>query len=304
MEDDVLCITDRPQELPDVPETAHALVLSPGEVTESEWVRATLIVVDDAGIDELAPRDLPAHENIVVIGTDLDDAGIYPRAEALGAHAVHVLPQDESRLVTDMAAAIHAGTTIIAVTGGCGGAGASTMAAAIAQEASRTGRDTLLLDADPMGGGITDRIDFSAPTNTPGGFAPLAILSFERDEETVLPPGSVADLLTTALPDYQVIVVDCPRHPDAAAIEALHRADTTLVVTPISPRALAGTRRVLHWISRFTSQTRLITTNPTSENMAGTAFADQLATPLAAEHHDDIHATARTLITRLCTRGR
>src|SRR5436305_6782155 len=43
---------------------------------------------------------------------------------------------------------------LIAVIGGCGGAGASTLAASLAVTALAAGRRAILFDADPLGGGL------------------------------------------------------------------------------------------------------------------------------------------------------
>ena len=42
----------------------------------------------------------------------------------------------------------------VAVLGGCGGAGASTLAAGLARSALQAGRAVVLIDGDPLGGGL------------------------------------------------------------------------------------------------------------------------------------------------------
>ena len=75
-------------------------------------------------------------------------------AVELGAERVAVLPDDESWLLARAAAAVRSPVErgwLVAVGGSCGGAGASTVATAVALAAAP---GVLLVDGDPWGGGL------------------------------------------------------------------------------------------------------------------------------------------------------
>ena len=68
-----------------------------------------------------------------------------------------VLPEQEAWLVTALTEAAegsHPAGPVLAVAGGRGGAGASVLAAAVAVTAVRDGQRALLVDCDPLGGGL------------------------------------------------------------------------------------------------------------------------------------------------------
>ncbi len=73
-----------------------------------------------------------------------------------GVRAVVRLPTDSARLLDLLAASVRRASRglVIGVAGGCGGAGASSLAARLAGAAARSGSTVVLVDADPLGGGI------------------------------------------------------------------------------------------------------------------------------------------------------
>ena len=84
---------------------------------------------------------LPRRPGVVVVPTDLDDAQLWQLAAAAGAESVQPLPGAEALLVDRLAAAADgpARGTTVAVVGGRGGAGASTLACALARTARAAG---------------------------------------------------------------------------------------------------------------------------------------------------------------------
>lgn len=94
---------------------------------------------------------------MVLVGRDQDDSGVWRRAVEIGADHVLMLPDGEQWLVdriADVAEGIGRPALTVGVLGGRGGAGASTLACALALTSAREGRRTLLVDADPLGGGL------------------------------------------------------------------------------------------------------------------------------------------------------
>jgi Flp pilus assembly CpaE family ATPase len=77
----------------------------------------------------------------VLVGSDLDDADVWQRAVQVGAEHVVFLPDAEVWLVERLSDAAHRSTgaeaPVVAVVGGRGGAGATTLACSLALTAAR-----------------------------------------------------------------------------------------------------------------------------------------------------------------------
>ncbi|MGB9227873.1 septum site-determining protein Ssd, partial [Mycobacterium sp.] len=130
-------------------------------VTRKTWAAAAAVVLDPAAADRCGQDALPRRAHVSVLtGTAEGHVAIQTWAAAVTVGARHVLrmPEQERELIRELAEASDSARTarddrlgqMVAVIGGCGGAGASSFAVAVAQAAG----DTLLLDLDPWGGGI------------------------------------------------------------------------------------------------------------------------------------------------------
>src|SRR5438105_3711570 len=135
---------------------AEAVVLPSVAAARGVWSSAPIVLVGDDVARHVAAARLPRRAGVVLVGRDLDDAGVWRRAVDVGAEHVVVLPDGESWLVDRFAEASTGGSrgTMIAVVGGRGGAGATVTATALAITGLRLGHRTLLVDGDPLGGGI------------------------------------------------------------------------------------------------------------------------------------------------------
>lgn len=78
------------------------------------------------------------------------------RGVQLGVRALLRLPSESGELLDLLGPIVRApsGALTIGVVGGCGGAGASSLAARLAGACARAGHETVLVDADPLGGGL------------------------------------------------------------------------------------------------------------------------------------------------------
>ena len=107
--------------------------------------------------DPQAPIAPERRDGVVLICAAEPDPLVWQRAVELGAEQVAVLPEAEPWLLDRMLDAVTpAGTAapVVGVIGGRGGAGASTLAVGLAAVAAGSGVATLLVDADPLGGGL------------------------------------------------------------------------------------------------------------------------------------------------------
>ena len=206
--------------------------------------------------------------------------------QRLGAEHVAVLPAAEPWLI-DQLAAIGAtdllspvGSTatpaavgsigapgagrVVAVLGGRGGAGASVLAGGLAVTAARRGMRTLLVDADPLGGGVDlvlgweslDGLRWPALSQASGevpapalvealpGRSDLVILSWDRGEPMTVPPEAMLAALDAGRRGRDLTIVDLPRRLDESAMLALRAADQVYLVVPAELRACAAAARV------------------------------------------------------------
>lgn len=118
------------------------------------WEGAPLILVGDDAAARV--RGGTRRPGVYLVGRDQDDPDVWQRAVEIGAEYVLRLPDAESWLVeriADVAEGAGDQALTVGVIGGRGGAGASTLACALAVTAARSGQRTVLIDGDPLGGG-------------------------------------------------------------------------------------------------------------------------------------------------------
>ena len=121
------------------------------------WAAAPLVLVGVDQTGEAARAGLPHRPEVAVVGRDLDDATVWQRGSAVGAAHVLILPDCERWLAGMLAEADSPREepgVVVAVLSGRGGAGGSTLAAALALAGTRRGLRATLVDLDPAGGGI------------------------------------------------------------------------------------------------------------------------------------------------------
>ncbi|OII62564.1 septum formation initiator [Streptomyces sp. CC53] len=268
------------------------------------WDAAPLVLVGaDAAV---RCRDVARRRGILLIGRDQDDPDVWRRAVEIGAEDVLCLPDAETRLVdriADVAEGVGRQALTVGVLGGRGGAGASTLACALAVGAARTSRRTVLVDADPLGGGLDVLLggeqadgmrwpDLAASTGRVAGTAleeslPLLhgvrLLSWDRGQSVALPPEAVRSVLAAARRRGGIVVVDLPRRTDDATVEALAQMDLGLLVVPGELRAVAAARRVAETAAMVLGDLRLLTRGPYTAGVDPEWMAHVLGLPLAGE---------------------
>ena len=254
---------------------------------------------------------------------------------AVGAERVVFLP-DAERWVSDrLADAAEGGGpagAVVAVVGGRGGAGATTLACALAVTAARSGSSVLLVDGDPLGGGI-DLVfgeeedggvrwrDFAAtrgrvPSTVLAGALPrshgLSVLSWDRGDTRTVPAEAVESVLGAGRRAHDLVVVDLPRTLDDASRVVLASATTVLLVVPHEVRAAAAASRVAAAVGVLCRDLRLVTRGPSPTGLTGGQVARALGLPLlgdlrpepgleaALERGDPPGLRPRSPLARLC----
>ncbi|WP_420718885.1 septum site-determining protein Ssd [Streptomyces sp. NRRL F-5755] len=244
------------------------------------WASAPLVIVGD----DCAPRLCGAarRDGVVLVARGADERPLWQLAVALGAERVLVLPGGESWLVDRIAdAAEGAGpaAVTVGVIGGSGGAGASTLACALAVAAARAHRRTILIDADPLGGGLDvllggekeEGLRWPAFAESRGRVAggaleeslprlhSLRVLSWDRGDAVVIPPQAMRAVVAAARRRGGAVVIDLPRRLDDAVAEALAQVDVGLLVVPAELRAVAAARRVAAGVRAVLPDLRVVT---------------------------------------------
>src|SRR3954454_8486273 len=119
------------------------------------WSSSTAVLLDGPAAAQLAGHGLPRRPGVALLAR-VDDPALWRFAVILGAEQVATLPRDDSAVLRGVlsAAAPTGAAPVVACVPASGGAGASTLAVGLALAAARLGTDTVLVDADPTGGGL------------------------------------------------------------------------------------------------------------------------------------------------------
>ncbi|MFG2867712.1 septum site-determining protein Ssd [Streptomyces sp. NPDC048338] len=277
------------------------------------WAEAPLVLIGD----DVAARCRGAarRQDVLLVGREPDDPDLWRTAVEIGADGVLRLPDAEGRLVgriADATEGVGRQALTVGVIGGRGGAGASTLACALALAAARTGRRTLLVDGDPLGGGLDVLLggeraegrrwpDFAASKGRVAGGAleeslpsvrGLRVLSWDRGDAVAVPPEAMRAVLAAARRRGGVVVVDLPRRLDEAVTEALAQLDLGLLVVPGELRAVAAAHRVASLAGLVLTDLRVVVRGPYAAGLDEQWVADALRLPLAGElpHDPDLLA--------------
>jgi secretion/DNA translocation related CpaE-like protein len=312
------------------------VVADPGEL-RALWAGASIVLV---GMDQaagVAAQQLPRRAEVYVLGDDRAPAEAYRWSTPLGA-AVLLLPSGATWLagvVADLSGQRPGSGRVICVVGGSGGAGASTCAGALAFVSAQTPRRTLLVDADPAGGGLdlllgAERVAgwrwprLAGARGHLGDFAgrlprveEVDVLSMARGEpsgEQGLSPASVKAVMLSAMRSHDLVVVDLPRCLGPASREAIRRADLVLLVVRDDIRGIAAAREIAGGAGRDGSRLAVLVRQGRSRtldpqlvatglgiDLLGT-IADDQGVPAAAERGDPPARSGRSPLAQVARR--
>lgn len=268
------------------------------------WSRVPLVLVGADLAGPLAALGLPPRHDVVLVSTDLDDASVWQLAVAVGAQHVALLPDGEAWLVdrlADLGEGRGGPGATVAVVGGRGGAGASVLATALAVTARRRGSRVMLVDGDPLGGGLDllvggehtsglrwpdlagtrGRVNAGALYDALPHVDDLSVLSWDRSDSLAVPPGLMREMLAAGRRGCDLTVVDLPRRADAAVEEALDVATVTLLVVPAEIRATAAAARVAAALTMACADVRVVVRGPAPSGLPAEVIASSLGLPLA-----------------------
>jgi secretion/DNA translocation related CpaE-like protein len=244
---------------------------------------------------------------VVLVCADSDEPATWRRAVGLGAEQVVTTADGEALLVEQFADAADGGAAdqalLVGVVGGRGGAGASVFAAALAVTATKRGLATMLIDADPHGGGLDLVLgaehsgglrwpDLADTRGRIGGATlrdhlpephGLTVLSWDRGSVLGVPADAVRAVVSAARRSWDVVVIDLPRRLDPATEEAVGQCHQVVVVVPAEVRAVAAAGRVAAALGVVAPELRVVVRGPAPSGLRAAEVAAALGLPLAAE---------------------
>lgn len=228
----------------------------------ARWVQAPLVVVGDDAVPDTAALGLRRRGDLLVLTRSSDDQVPWRDALAIGAEHVVAVPAGDSFLaqrLAELGAGSRDRAVVVGVLGGCGGAGASVLAAALAVVGGRGGHDPLLVDLDPDGGGcdlLLGAEDLAGArwrdfADVAGSLAPdtvRAALPTAHDVHVLaadragggVPLDAVPAVLGSAAKGFRLVVVDLPRGHRELVEVAAPLCGELLLVVPTTVRAASS----------------------------------------------------------------
>jgi secretion/DNA translocation related CpaE-like protein len=284
------------------------------------WDPAAAVLVG-SDISTLPPRRrVPA----VLVGLAGDGEGLWQLAAAMGAERVAVLPEASAWLAAHLSRSRSPATggLVLGISGGCGGAGATTAAIWLAQAAARHGAQVLLVDGDPRGGGLELAL---AAEDTPGLRWPdlagasgsidpgqlleslpnaggFSFLSWpgSRDDSAAVETSTVSIVLDAARRGFELVVLDIGRGSDALRTFAWE-CDRIVLIVPAQLRAAVATARMLRDLPPV--ETTLVVRGKPGTVLDAELIADSVGVPLSGIMPEVRGAAAATELGRLLISG-
>lgn len=305
----VLAILAQPHLREEIDRVAAAVglrVVHAGErssVSRKSWSAAAAVVLDQQAAHRCGRAALPRRAHVSVLTSCDADADAWASAVAVGAERVLQLPQQEHDLVGELAEAAESARDDrrygdgVAVIGGCGGAGASLLAAALAQTAG----DALLLDLDPWGGGIDllvggesapglrwpdlalagGRLNWPAIREALPRQQGVSVLSGTR-RGCELEADPVAAIVEAGRRGGVTVVCDLPRRLTEATHAALDSVELVVLVSRCDVRACAAAAAVVPVLRAINPNLGLVVRGPAPGGLRAAEVADIAGAPLLA----------------------
>lgn len=275
------------------------------------WHRAPLVLVDeDVLVGEV---ELPRRRDILLVTKGAPAPSIWERAFAAGVQQVLPLPESEPAIVGALADIVEGpvvpGGCVIGVVGGRGGAGASVFAAALSLAAKDD--EALLIDCDPLGGGLDLLLgkELAKGSRWPdlsldGGRIALselksALPSYKHahgcfpyvscDRDGRAPTGeAIASVVDAGRRAGKVVICDLPRRLDGLQ-PVITRADLIAVVVPAELRACVAARRIVTSLGDRMDRAKLLVRGPAPGDLHPTEAAHWVRIPLLTSMPPERH---------------
>lgn len=276
---------------------------------------AALVLLGADALSGGAVRALPRRPGVVVVSREPLPAAGWAAAVEAGAERVAVLPEDEAWLLSRSAAAVQVPADrgwLVAVGSSCGGAGSSTLAAAVALAAAP---GVALVDADPWGAGLDvllgaeraeglrwpelaglrGRVDGEALVAALPEVGGVHLVAASRSAPGPVPADAVTAVTEAARGSGRSVVVDLPRSSamDGSVAEAvLAAAELAVLVVPARVRAATAARLMTEVPSGGWSAAQLVVRHVPG-GLSPDEVADLVGRPVLGELSHDRSAVSR-----------
>lgn len=254
------------------------------EALGGRWESAEAVFVGVDCAAELTALGLPRRERVYLIGEDAGAAALW--SVPLGAEVIG-LPEGRGWLSSVLAGPAVGEGRVLAVLGGSGGVGASTLAAALAWRAAGAGQRVVLVDLDRLGGGLDLLLGaereagwrwprFAAAEGVLGELGEfllsvdgVAVLSMARGPDPEPGREALVAVLAALRRGFELVVLDPGRTGGAAAREGLRSADRTVLLVGGSVRGVAAAAETVRALSPAASEVVV-------RRLAGATVPDEL----------------------------
>jgi secretion/DNA translocation related CpaE-like protein len=236
------------------------------ELARRSWTAAPCVLVGDECAADVASLGLARRSDVVLVALEPETAEMWRRGLSIHADHVAVLPHGQQWLISWLVEARDRGSgdgVAVGVMSGRGGAGSSTYAVALGLEAAARELRTVLIDGDPLGGGLDllvgceespglrwpdvgaagGRVSAAALRSALPSMAGLAVLSSTGFGTPDLL--DVRNIVASARRGADLVIVDLPRSADRELLDVVAGLDVVVVVTTDDVRAVAGARQVI-----------------------------------------------------------
>ena len=248
------------------------------------WLGAPLVII---GSDITGTGELPGKRaRVIVVDSgdgedgDVDTArqrDMWRFAVEVGAEHVVELPDGERWLLESFRECAEGpirNGRVTAVLGGTGGVGTSTFTVNLAVTANRRGKRSLVVDADPWGGGLDLVVGAEEMTGArwsdlrqvsghlPGGhldaallrIGEVSVLSCSRDDDlanyssAAIDTATMSSVLAAGRRSHDHVFVDCSRCSDDLLASILGESDGAVLLAGDHVRATAAAARRFSWL--------------------------------------------------------
>lgn len=255
----------------------HPVVVGdPGGVRQL-WAAASAVIigVDQAhGVSRLV---LPRRDRVILVGDLHRQVDLCRWSVPLDASVIMV-PEGASGLAPVLAGVRGGGDhgVVVTMVGGSGGIGTSTTAAGLAWAGARRGLATLLVDLDPIGGGVDlligiEQLDgwrwprlrsASGQLGDLRGQLPqleeMDVLSMGRGEVSEPTTDAVTAVLSSAGHSHGLVVLDLGRDLGPSGREAVRLSDVTILLAGTDVRSLAAAQHTADLVRPLARDLRVV----------------------------------------------
>ncbi len=250
------------------------------ESARSRWSLAPLVLVGADAAASVAGTRPTRRRDVVLVGRDPSPED-WQRAVALGAEHVASLPDAERWLIdrlADSGEGMPRNGVVVAVLSAGSGAGASTLAATLGLAAAARSTRVLLIDGDPLGGGLDvllglegeDGTRWPDLCETRGRLSAvtlaealprlhgMSVLSWGREGPASAPVESWSAVVDAGVRGFDLVVVDLARQLDPVGELVLARARETVVVASNHVRTAVAASRLAASVQSLCSSVGLV----------------------------------------------